>query len=162
MDEELIETARLYAEKHGVNPGDFLGAGIHGRVCLLMRGDRAVSVLKVHRDAKAYRRERDVYHRLAEHEVTVVRGFSVPQLLHWDDELLALEMTAVSPPRVLDFAADHLDWPPDFSDEIWAEWEERKREQFGDDWPMVQIIRGDFEEMGIFMLDPSPDNICLR
>ena len=64
--------------------------------------------------------------------------------------------------RLLLLAADHLDWPPEFADEIWQDWERKNEEQFGDDWPTVQGIIGDFEEMGIFLLDPSPSNIRFR
>lgn len=162
MDEELIESARSYAEKHGLILGEHLGSGIHGSVWTLMRGPRPVGALKIHGSDGAYRRERDVYLRLAERGVGKVRGLSVPELIRCDDSLLALEMTIVSPPRVLDFGADRLDWPPDFSDEIWAEWERKNQEQFGEDWPAVKVILGEFEDMGIYLLDPSPANIRFR
>ena len=41
---------------HGRTCGNFLGVGIHGRVCLLLRGERPVSVVKTHRDAATYDR----------------------------------------------------------------------------------------------------------
>lgn len=162
MDEELIKGARAYAEKHALIVGEPLGSGIHGSVWMLLRGPRPVSALKIHGSADAYRREREVYLRLQERGVRGVRGLSVPELIRYDDALRALEMTIVSPPRILDFGADHLDWPPEFSDEIWADWERKNEEQFGADWPAVQMIIGDFEDMGIFLLDPSPANIRFR
>jgi hypothetical protein len=162
MDEDMLEAAREYAGKHGFSLGEPLGSGIHGCVWMLLNEEAAAGALKIHGNAAAYRREREVYLRLRERGVREVRGLSVPELIRCDDALLALEMTIVSPPRVLDFGADHLDWPPEFSDEIWAEWRRKNEEQFGEDWPAVQAILGEFEDMGIFMFDPSPANIRFR
>lgn len=162
MDEDLVEAAEAYAEKHALILGEHIGSGIHGSVWMLLRDLGAVSALKIHAGSSAYRREREVYLRLRERSISKVRDLSVPELIRSDDALLALEMTIVSPPRILDFAADHLDWPPDFSDDVWDDWRQKNEEQFGDDWPMVQVLLGDFEDMGIFLLDPSPANIRFR
>ncbi len=54
------------------------------------------------------------YLRLRELQVESIRGHAVPQLLHFDDEFLAIEMTIVSPPFCLDFGGAYLDRPPDF------------------------------------------------
>ena len=75
---------------------------------------------------------------------------------------MALEMTVVAPPYVLDFAGAYLDFPPEFSDEIWADWERKNQEQFGADWPMAQMILGELQDFGIHMHDPSPSNIRFR
>lgn len=77
----------------------------------------------------------------------------MPQLLNYDEALLAVEMTVVKPPFVLDFAAAYLDWPPKFSDEVWDERRAKWADEFGDDWPMVQRILSEFEDMGIYMLE---------
>ena len=103
-----------------------------------------------------------MYERLVGERCTKIRGFHVPQLLQCDDALFALEMTVVSPPHVLDFAGAYLDFPPHFPEEIWADWERKNQEQFGEDWPMAQIILTDLQDMGIHMLDPSPSNIRFR
>ena len=60
--------------------------------------------------------------------VTTVRGFNVPELIAFDDELLVLEMTIVRRPFVLDFASAYLDSDkrPEFPDDTWATWEEEK------------------------------------
>lgn len=158
----MLEVAREYAGKHGFSLGVRIGEGIHGCVWMLLEKGVPVSALKIHGTAEAYRRERDVYLRLRERGVQAVRGLSVPELIRYDNALQALEMTVVSPPRVLDFGADRLDWPPEFSDEIWAEWTRKNEEQFGEDWPAVEAVLGEFEDMGIFMLDPSPSNIRFR
>ena len=66
------------------------------------------------------------------------------------------------PPFLLDFASAHLDTAPEFSQEIWDDWQEKNRERFGDDWPMAQMIMAELEGIGIYMLDPSPSNIRFR
>ena len=76
-------------------------------------------------------RERRVYERLREAHVLRISGFHVPQLVRFNDELMAIEMTIVTPPFVLDFAGAYLNSPPAFSDQIWADWEAAKREQLG-------------------------------
>ncbi len=163
MDEELLETARAYAESRGDTIGGLLGFGIHG-IVVTLEGEHegAVRAAKIHSSRQPYERERECYERLRDSGVRKLLGFRVPQLLRSDDAFLALEMTVVAPPFVLDFAGAWLDWPPEFSDEIWEEWERKNKEQFGEDWPMAQIILGELEDLGIHMHDPSPSNICFR
>ena len=83
----------------------------------------------------------------------------MPQLLRFDDELHVLEMTIVKRPFILDFAGAYLDRRPEFPPEVWAQWEEEKKEQFQDHWPMVERILAEFEGMKIYLLDVSPANI---
>src|SRR2546421_4357084 len=92
--------------------------------------------------------------------MTAVLGFNVPQLMAYDDELRVLEMTIVKRPFVLDFAGAYLDKRPEFTDEVWADWEAEKREQFETRWPEVQRVLDAFEELGIYLLDVSPSNIA--
>ena len=66
MDEDMLEAAREYAGRHGFSPGEPLGSGIHGCVWLLLNEEAAASALKIHGNAAAYRREREVYLRLRE------------------------------------------------------------------------------------------------
>jgi hypothetical protein len=99
---------------------------------------------------------------LKEARITRILGFHVPQLLRSDDERLALEMTVVMPPFVLDFAGAYLDFPPRFFDDVWDEWRAKNEEQFGADWPMAQAVLAELEDHGIHMLDPSPSNIRFR
>ena len=91
-----------------------------------------------------------------------MRGFHVPQLLRWDDGLLASEMTVVAPPSALDFAGAYLDIPPDFPAEASEDWKRKNEEQFGEDWSAAQAILAALEELGIHMLDPSPSNLRFR
>ena len=116
--------------------------------------------IKVHRSREAYERERDVYLRLKEAGVEEILGFAVPKLIRFDDELLVIEMTIVTRPFVLDFAGAYLNQPPQFSDEIWSEWEAEKRDQFENRWPEVQAVLSALEAMDIYMVDVSPSNIA--
>ena len=87
--------------------------------------------MKIHYSEEPYRREKDVYERLKDAAIFEIRAFRVPQLIAFDDELLALEMTVVKAPFVLDFAGAYLDFAPKFSDEIWQDWTRKNEEQFG-------------------------------
>ena len=71
----------------------------------------------------------------------------MPQLIHHNEELLAVEMTIVKRPFILDFAAAYLDKRPEFPAEVWADWEAEKREQFEERWPRVEQILSAFEDM---------------
>jgi hypothetical protein len=161
-EEELIENAEAYAAAHGHTIGRQLGFGIHGTVFELIYESNSAAAVKIHSSFDPYSRERDSYERLMAAHVQNIRGFKVPQLIQWDDELLALEMTIVKAPYVLDFAGAFLDFPPEFADEVWADWNRKNQEQFGDDWPEAQVILAELEEFGIYMLDPSPSNIRFR
>lgn len=161
-NQELVDRAERYAERTRLELGEQLGFDVHGIVFACRRiGDPGRLAIKVHERQIPYERERDVYLRLQKHAVTKVRGCHVPQLLGHDDDWLVIEMTAVTPPYVLDFAGAYLDRAPDYPDDILAEWEAEKREQFGDGWGEIQRILWALERHGIFVLDISPSNICL-
>ena len=139
-----------------------LGSGIHGQVHLL-QGNAAVgaTALKVYYAREFYDRELLVYERLQAAQVRRVLGFAVPQFIRADDELMALEMTVVERPYVLDFAGAYLDNDaPWFDDEKWESWEADKREKFGERWPEVQAVLAALEEYGIHMLDVNPGNVA--
>jgi hypothetical protein len=157
---ELLLRARKYCEKNGLILGDSLGTGVHGSVFAVENQTKTgISAIKAHEHEHAYRRERDVYLRLKESGVADIRGCAVPEMLRHDDELWILEMTVVTRPFVLDFAGAHLDEPPDFSEEVLAEWRAEKQEQFGPRWPEVQAILRFLEGYGVFMVDANPGNI---
>jgi hypothetical protein len=163
MDEELLEKAEAFAEAHGCTLGDEIGFGIHGSVVLLERESQlAASALKVHFSAEPFRRECEVYERLGQNGVRKILGCHVPQLLRQDDALLAIEMTIVPVPFVLDFAGAWLDRPPHFSDEIWEERTAKWAREFGADWAQAQAVLAELEEFGVHQLDPSPRNIRFR
>lgn len=83
-----------------------------------------------------------------------------PLLLDRDDDLLILEMSIVSRPFVLDFAGAYLYQPPEFPDEVMAEWRAEKMEQFGSHWPDVEAILRELVRMDIHMMDVNPGNIA--
>jgi hypothetical protein len=158
--DDLFRRIQQYADRKGLALRESLGAGIHGNVLAAeyqTQGGR--SAIKGHGRPEAYRRERDVYLRLREHDLTAIRGCHVPALIDYDDDLWCIEMTVVSRPFVLDFAGAWLDEPPDFSDEVLADWRAEKQDQFGPRWPEVQAILGALEAYGIFMLDVNPGNV---
>ena len=162
MPRDLTNAARQYASRNGVALREILGAGIHGQVWV-MQGDAAVggTALKAYFAEEFYRRELAVYERLKEVRVLKLLGFAVPQLIRADDEFLALEMTVVERPFILDFAGAYLDGDaPQFDVEVWATWESDKREKFGDRWPKVKAVLAALEELGIQMLDVNPGNVA--
>jgi len=163
MDEDTIANAEAYSARNGLRLLERLGTGIHGIVFAVeSNAEFGVAALKAHYSPEPYRRERRAYERLNELGVSEVLGFEVPRLLDFDDELLVLKMTIVTPPFVLDFAGAYLDSAPEFSDEIWHEWTRKNEEQFGSDWPMARVILDELQDLGIHMHDPSPGNIRFR
>jgi hypothetical protein len=162
--EEQLHRARQYVHQHKSVLGEELGFGVHGSVFVVQsqaetEQSPARSALKIHGREPDYRRERDVYLRLREHGITNIRGCRVPQLLRHDDQLWALEMTVVTRPFVLDFAGAFLDRAPDFSDEVLADWQAEKQEQFGGRWREVLAILGFLQGLDIHMIDVTPNNI---
>jgi|ERR1039457_1444969 hypothetical protein len=161
MEEVFIQNALAYAAQHQLQLAKRLGFGIHG--IIFVAGNKSQSgrtAVKVHRESEPYLRERAVYERLKQVGVTEILGFNVPQFIRADDGLRVIEMSIVTRPFVLDFAGAYLDASPHFSEEIWAEWESGKREQFDDRWPKVQDVLAALEEWDIYMVDVSPSNIA--
>jgi len=161
MNEILTQRARIYAARHHLRLSERLGFGIHGIVHVAEGNIKpGKSAIKVHHTTEPYLRERQAYERLQEAGVSQIRGFRVPHLIRCDDELRVIQMSIVTRPFVLDFAGAYLDAAPAFSDEIWAEWEVEKREQFAERWPLVLAVLSDLENLGIHMVDVSPSNIA--
>jgi hypothetical protein len=161
MNESLIPNARPYAARYQLEFAEKLGSGKDGIVLVAKYKAKPADVaIKVFRFEDAYRREKLAYQRLERLGVTRVLGFNVPQLLRFDDELRVLEMTIVRRPFILDFAGAYLEQRPEFSTDVWAQWEAEKREQFEGRWPTIERILSEFEAMGIYLLDVSPANIA--
>lgn len=157
---QLVRRVTEYCRRAGLQLGPRLGFGVHGNVfTALSQSGPDPSAVKVHERERFYRRERDVYRRLADEGVDSVLGFDVPRLLKSDDELWVIEMTIASPPFVLDFAGAYLDEPPDYPEDVLAEWDREKREQFGDRWPTVQAILRRLQGFGVFLADVTPNNL---
>ena len=154
---ELLRRANDYARRHGLVLGEQLGFA-HGIVFVAeSQTEPGRSAIKVHEREAPYRRERDVYLRLQDHSVSEIRSSHVPRLLRYEDELWMIEMEVVTRPFVLDFAGAHLDAPPDYSDEVLAEWRADKQQQFADRWPDVEAILWSLERYGVTL----PLNILL-
>ena len=118
--------------------------------------------VKFHDRKIAYNHELGVYLRLKDLDIDSVCGHRIPILIDYDDDLLAIEMTIVSPPFCLDFGGAYLDRVPDYSPEVWADWEEQKSEVFESDWPVVQEILATFASFGVYIADINPGNIKFR
>jgi hypothetical protein len=158
---DIARRVRLYAAQNGLTVCEVLGGGVHGSVFAAERQSTGgQSAIKAHDSEAFYRRERDVYLRLRENDVTAIHGCRVPTLVAFDDSLWVIEMTVVKQPFVLDFAGANLDEPPDFSNEVMADWFAEKEEQFGTEWPRVQAILAYLEASGIYITDVNPGNIA--
>jgi hypothetical protein len=136
-----------------------LGQGIDGIVWETSRP----SALKVLERAQTYRLEVECYRRLQDARLSRIRDFAVPKLVDADDELLAIEMTIVSPPFLLDFGKVYLDSPPPYwnDSEIMANWEAEGKENFGEQWSIVLSLVGALQKYGIWYVDPKPATSCL-
>ena len=134
-----------------------LGAGYDG---VVFETDRR-SAIKSLRYSELFERERDVYLRLFDRQVLEVCGCRVPRLLDYSDRLQVIEIGIVKPPFVLDFAGAYLDRRPDFPEDVYAEWQAEKAEQFGEDWPLVQSIMAVLAGIGVYLADVKPGNITL-
>lgn len=160
MSQSYIDKIEIYIAKTHRQCVDSLGGGTQGSVFLIEEpGNPSYTAVKIHRREIAYQRELEVYLRLRDLEISQVCGHDVPILLAHDEDLMALEMTTVSPPFCLDFGGAYLDRPPDYSDEVWDDWLIQKSEAFEDHWPAVEEILSDFRLMGIFIADVNPGNI---
>jgi hypothetical protein len=161
--DDLFRRVEHYAARRGLVVRDGLGSEIQGSVFAVeyqTKGGR--TAVKGHLREVACQRERDVYLRLRDVDLTLIRGCQVPSLVNYDDELWCIEMSIVTRPFVLDFASAQLDEPPDFSEEVMADWRTEKQEQFGSRWPEVIAILDALERYGIFMTDAKPGNISFE
>lgn len=156
----LDERIALYHESGRAVIKSRLGTGTQGSVFEAKNlSQRSSFAIKFHNRQVAYVRELDVFFRLQDLGIDEVRGHRVPILLHHDDELLAIEMTIVSPPFCLDFGGAYLDRPPDYSPEVWRDWREQKSEDFEENWEAVLEILAEFESFGVYIADVNPGNI---
>jgi hypothetical protein len=163
MSAILLERIRQYAARTGRVLDEELGTGVQGTVhTIRRRGEIFAAAVKAHSNDLNYARERDVYLQLKEFNTTQICGCDVPWLWNHDDELLILEMTIVQRPFILDFGGAYLMYPPDFSDDILADEDRKRRELYGDDYPRVMTILRALEQLDIYMIDVHPGNISFR
>ncbi len=163
MDNNLISRTRLFAARHQLEidaSEQPLGSGKDGIIMVAQNKVKpGKTAIKFFKDDEGYWREKRVYERLKAKGVRLVNEFNTPQFLSHDNDLLAIQMTIVKRPFVLDFASAHLDRRPDFDQEIWDNWEADIREKFEDRWQTVKKILDVFEDHGVYLLDVSPGNI---
>jgi hypothetical protein len=161
MVDPALPNAPVYAARYRLQLAERLGSGRQGTVFVAHgNAEEGQSAVKVHHSIESYLRERAVYNRLREAGIVEILGFNVPQLIRFDDELRAIEMTIVERPFVLDFASAWLDARPEFPEDAWVCWAADKREQFEERWEIVQEVIAAFAELGIHLLDVSPSNIA--
>lgn len=153
---ELADRCRAYVDAQGIETEGLLGQGLEG---IVWRTSRR-SALKVHRFVEEYSRERDAYLRLRAYSLHRLAGFSIPILIHYDDERLALELSIVDRPFVLDFAQAALDESPsEFDDPAWRS---GLAGMYGRDWPDVERVLEALRQYGIYFRDVHNRNISLR
>lgn len=113
-----------------MNIKQVLGYGTDGAVW----STTAKTAIQIFERVRGYYNERDAYLRLADYDyVQEIAGFALPRMLHYDDEIMAVEMDLMhDPPYVIDFAKVRLNSPPDFSEETLRDTEAEGEELFGD------------------------------
>jgi hypothetical protein len=162
-DDILVKNAQIYADQHQIQLAARLGSGFHGIIFKAegnpKAGQTGRTAIKVHQFTVPFQRELAVYQRLASIKMHEISGFNVPQMLNHDLALQIIEMTVVERPFVLDFAGAYLDSYPEFSVEVWEEWEKDMVEKFGVQWPEARRILAALEELDIHMIDVNPGNI---
>lgn len=136
-------------------PKGRLGYGQDGYVWEL--GDQ--SALKVFARERSFYSELDCYQILERHGVINIRQFNVPQLIAYDTDLLVIQMTIVKAPYILDFAKARCYHPPNYSEEVLADYEAKMREEFGHDFDEVELVIASLQGLGIFYTDARPGNI---
>lgn len=152
-----IESRRQqYCERHGVTTKQLLGQGKDGAVWQTQRG----SALKIHEQIESYAAERNAYMRLRARKIDVIAGFEIPLLYAVDDDFLAIEMSIVKPPYLLDFASAKLDSPPDLIEDEGHSLADLVFERFGERAAEIFYLRQQLEQhAGIYLIDIHPHNI---
>ncbi|MBL9130257.1 MAG: hypothetical protein JNG86_03605 [Verrucomicrobiaceae bacterium] len=161
--DSMEQKALAYAGTRGAMLGDNLGFGVDGSAWIMHGKNRNHPwAVKLFRHEKPYRLEKACYLRLQESRIETIRRFAIPAYLSHDDSWLALEMTIVRPPFVLDFAGAALDEPFDFDADTWDLWEQDRMEKFEERWPEVKKVMRDLEWLGIYLSDIHPGNIAFE
>ena len=120
------------------------------------------AAVKAFERRKNYCVELACYQRLREHNITRIDGFTIPQLLNWDDDLMVIAMQLVTAPYILDFGKAYLDSQPEHSPEQWADHNRQQLELWGAYLPRVQSVLRQLEYIGIYYRDPKPGNIMFE
>lgn len=150
----------LFLARHGRMCLDRLGAGV-GQDGTVWRTAQNTAVKFFDRFDR-FERERQVYELLSRKQILQIAGHNVPQLILFDEELRAIEMTIVVRPFILDFAGAKLPGEvPDFEQYVLDEHLENLRELFGDRWTDALHVAEMFRQItGLVLLDVHPGNIA--
>jgi hypothetical protein len=155
MDDSLSQ----YQTRYKVQFIEKLGDGKDGTVLKTSQGQ----AVKFFDDDAIYRRELRAYQILRRRDIEEINGFQIPRLIRNDDSLLAIEMTIVDAPFVLDFASAYTIQEYnrfEFTEEVLEERQAHWLEIFGDRWAVVSAICDAFtRETGLVLLDLSLNNI---
>jgi hypothetical protein len=154
----LFERAQAYAAaaRKRLHIERRLGFGQDGVVWLSNQN----TAIKAYERLENYGRELGCYQRLAEFGVRRIDQFQIPQRIGNDESLQVIEMTFVTPPFLLDFGKAYLDFPPDFSSEVLADWEQERSSLFDPgQWPVVQSLISQLTAISIYYYDAKPGNI---
>ena len=134
----------------------------HGQDGNVWQSDRNTAVKVLFRE-DSYFNELICYERLAERNVTQVRGCTIPTVIDFDDDLLALEITIVEPPYILDFGKCKVDYRHDHSADAMAALDEKIVDCWGEgDATIVRSIIRVLAGYGIYYPDANPGNINLK
>jgi hypothetical protein len=157
-----LDHTAIFRARHGRSCLDKLGAGV-GQDGTVWRTAQYTAVKFLDR-LDRYERERDVYQLLSQKQILRIAGHNVPQMILFDDELRAIEMTIVVRPFVLDFAGAKLPHEvPDFDAEIIVEHHRHLEELFGGGWTDALHVAEMFRlETGCTLLDIHPGNIAFE
>lgn len=159
-DELLLARATSYANSRKIHVlrKEKLGHGSDGAV---WRTNRPSAVKALESEPK-YKNELECYRRLKRAAVKSLAGFDVPVLEGWDDGLMVVEMSIVTPPYLLDFGKVWIDQPPPyyFDRQRVANAQADGRELFGKNWQDVEVVLYQLrKKFGIYYADPRPGNI---
>ncbi len=159
-DAELFRRADAYCKsrKIRVHGKEKLGHGSDGSVWRTSRP----SAVKALQAQKTYQNEVECYKRLAADHIQELCGLHVPLMEGFDDDLMVIEMSIVTPPYLLDFGKVSIDTPPPyyFDHQLVANSEAEGRDLFGSLWSEVQpVLYALRKRFGIYYADPRPGKI---
>ena len=152
----LHSKANIYL---GCDPVKVLGYGNDGIVYQTHRA----SALKICQQINKYHRELAAYERLRECKVTEICGFSVPILVGSSEKLMAIEMSVVQPPCIVDFAQAYLDFPFEYEEGSEEHWWNQIREDFGNNFAKAEEVFYFMQnKFDLYYYDLAPRNLMFK
>ena len=156
-DSKLLLQAEEYANRCDI-PLPFksrLGSGEEGCVW----GTAFDTAIKAFDREKNFNLELKAYEILQFNNTSEIKPFNVPRLIGYDEDLLVIEISIVSPPYLLDFGKVYFQ-KPDYPSDAIREYEERIEDHFGKNIIHVRAALYELELMGIYYADANSRNIC--